>query len=79
MLAMQVSVSQIGILLVIGLLLFAPRLPRLRQPLGVRTQHHVKAETHGQPTSVDPLPACLAVALAWLWREFYFWTIGDWE
>jgi hypothetical protein len=79
MLAMQISVSQFAILLVIGLLLFAPRLPRLQQSLGVRTQHHGKAETHCRPASVDPKPGWLAVALAWFWREFYFWTIDDWE
>jgi hypothetical protein len=78
--ASNFSVSQLCIVLVIGLLLFAQRLPKVRHRQDVRVWHtSQRREEPTRPQTEKAVPVWLVLALSWLWREFYFWTISDWE
>jgi hypothetical protein len=77
--ASKFSVSQLCIVLVIGLLLFARWVPKLRHRQGVGVWLPGQREEPARPQTGNAMPVWLVLALSWLWREFYFWTIGDWE
>jgi len=80
--------SHFLMLLVIGLLLFGRRLAaclpaksRVRRTSRacLRFDELEQRKPPARPQPSHPLPPWLLAALTWLWREFYFWTIDDWE
>jgi hypothetical protein len=80
------DVSDFVILLIIGVLLFGRRLPgcfaatqRIGKPLRgcLRVDEPTKIKPPARSMPGSPVPPWLLAALAWLWREFYFWTVDD--
>ena len=82
-----ISGIELLILIVIGFLLFGHRLPQLlfgsekktrRLRVGLMEQMH-QPRKPSAPVASSAARLWLLASFAWLWREFYFWSIDDCE
>lgn len=86
MFAYRLKVPDLLVLLVIGVLFVGPRLPQIYfagwkivRAFRVTLRAIDQSRPSAVPVRECPVPPWLLTTLAWLWREFYFWTIDDWE
>ena len=76
MFRIKLNALDLIVLLILAGLLFSRRLPRSPSSAG----HLPKAvRPPAPPQPPNPVLLWLFFALGVLWREFYYWTIGDWE